>query len=250
MKKSLRVLLIEDSEDDARLIIRHLQRGGYDVVHERADTLEAMNDALDRRAWDVVIADYNLPRFSGLEALENLREKGKDLPAIIVSGTIGEDTAVTTLKAGANDYLMKNNLRRLIPAIEREMADAEMRRKRKQSEEALRKSEKKFRNIINSSPMGMHMYQLEPDGRLVFTGANPAADKLLGVDNSQFIGKTIEEAFPPLADTEIPERYRLAASEGKPWSSGQVDYGHERYNHTFHHRYKAPDTQRNQWKWQ
>lgn len=94
----------------------------------------------------------------------------------------------------------------------------------KQVEEALRESEKKFRNIIESSPMGMHMYRLEPDGRLIFTGANPSADALLGVDNSQFIGKTIEEAFPPLAETEIPERYRLAAGKGIPWETEQIAY--------------------------
>lgn len=95
---------------------------------------------------------------------------------------------------------------------------------RKQVEEALRESEKKFRNIIESSPMGMHMYQLEADGRLVFTGANPSADALLGVENSQFIGKTIEEAFPPLKDTEVPERYRLAAGKGIPWETEQIAY--------------------------
>jgi PAS domain S-box-containing protein len=98
---------------------------------------------------------------------------------------------------------------------------------RKQAEEALRESEEKFRNIVESSPMGMHMYQLEPDGRLVFSGANPAADTKLGVDNSQFVGKTIEEAFPPLADTEVPQRYREAAAEGTPWYTEQITYEDE-----------------------
>ncbi|MGD8415007.1 MAG: PAS domain S-box protein, partial [Candidatus Latescibacterota bacterium] len=93
--------------------------------------------------------------------------------------------------------------------------------------EALVESERKFRTIIQSSPMGVHMYELMPDGRLVFIGANPAADAMLGVDNTQFIGKTIEEAFPPMADTEIPERYRLAASEGTPWRTSQVNYEDE-----------------------
>jgi PAS domain S-box-containing protein len=98
---------------------------------------------------------------------------------------------------------------------------------RKQAEEALRESEEKFRNIVESSPMGIHMYQLEPDGRLVFSGANPAADTKLGVDNSQFVGKTIEEAFPPLADTEVPQRYREAAAEGTPWYTEQITYEDE-----------------------
>ncbi len=94
----------------------------------------------------------------------------------------------------------------------------------KQMEEALRESEKKFRNIIEAIPLGMHMYQLEPDGRLLFIGANPAADQILGVDNHQFVGKSIEEAFPALAKTEIPEQYRLVASSGQVWQTDQIVY--------------------------
>ncbi len=85
-------------------------------------------------------------------------------------------------------------------------------------------SERRAANLIEASPMGVHMYDLQSDGRLVFVGANPAADRLLGVDNSQFVGKTIEEAFPPLRDTEVPERYRRAAANGEPWVTQQVDY--------------------------
>ncbi len=104
---------------------------------------------------------------------------------------------------------------------------------RKLGEEALRQSEKKFRNIVESSPMGMHLYRLEPDGRLVFIGANPAADRLLGLDNSQFIGKTIEEAFPPLKDSEVPSRYRLAAEKGEPWRTEQIEYEDQRIKGAF-----------------
>jgi PAS domain S-box-containing protein len=95
---------------------------------------------------------------------------------------------------------------------------------RVQAEEALLESETRFRNIVESTPLGMHMYQLEPGRRLVFTGANPAADEILGVDNAQFVGQTIEQAFRALAETDVPERYRLAASEGVPWHSEQIDY--------------------------
>jgi len=98
---------------------------------------------------------------------------------------------------------------------------------------ALVESERKFGNVIQASPMGVHMYELESDGRLVFVGANPAADALLGVDNAQFIGKTVEEAFPPMADTEIPERYRRAASEGTPWRTSQVNYEDEQITGAF-----------------
>ncbi len=95
---------------------------------------------------------------------------------------------------------------------------------RVRAEQTLKESEKRFRNIIESIPLGMHMYQLEPDGRLVFTGANPAADEILGIENSQFVGKTIEEAFPGLAETEAPEHYRIAAAEGVAWQSEQINY--------------------------
>lgn len=104
---------------------------------------------------------------------------------------------------------------------------------KKRAEEALRESEEKFRSIIDSSPMGMHMYELKNDGNLVFTGANPAADRILGVDNSLFIGKTIKEAFPPLAETEVPKRYRQAALEGIPWQTEQIDYQDEKIRGAF-----------------
>lgn len=99
---------------------------------------------------------------------------------------------------------------------------------RREAAEKLRASEQTFRSIVESSPMGIHQYKLEPDGRLVFVGANPAADQLLGLKNEQFIGMTIEEAFPPLAETEVPERYRKAAAEGRSWHSEQIEYADER----------------------
>ena len=95
---------------------------------------------------------------------------------------------------------------------------------RRKAEALLRESESRMRSIVESSPVGMHLYRLEPDGRLVFTGANPAADRILGVGNSVFIGKTIEEAFPPLKDTEIPERYRDVARFGKSWQTDNIEY--------------------------
>jgi PAS domain S-box-containing protein len=104
---------------------------------------------------------------------------------------------------------------------------------RKKAEEAIKESEEKFRNIVQSTPMGMHMYQLEQDGGLVFAGANPAADRILGVDNQQFVGKTIEEAFPPLKDTVVPEKYKLAAEKGGGWDTEQIDYEDEKIKGAF-----------------
>ncbi len=135
MSKSLNLLIVEDSEDDALLLLRELRRGGYDPVSERVETPEAMKRALETRQWDIIIADYVLPKFTGLDALSLLRESGLDLPFIIVSGNIGEDIAVGAMKAGAHDYIIKGNLARLVPAVERELREAEGRHASKRVEE-------------------------------------------------------------------------------------------------------------------
>src|SRR5712692_3394609 len=126
--KPLRVLIVEDSEDDAMLLVRELRHGGFEPTWERIETATAMIAALDREPWDLAIADFTMPSFGGTEALALLRARDPDLPFIFVSGTIGEDVAVDAMKAGAHDYIMKGNLRRLVPAIERELGEAAMRR--------------------------------------------------------------------------------------------------------------------------
>lgn len=134
MNRPLRVLLVEDSEDDAQLILRELRRGGFEADFERVETADAMRTALKVREWDLVISDYHMPQFSAPAALELLKAGGTDIPFIIVSGTIGEETAVAALKAGAHDFLIKSKLARLLPAIERELREAESRRERRQLE--------------------------------------------------------------------------------------------------------------------
>jgi signal transduction histidine kinase len=127
---SLRALLVEDSEDDALLLARHLERGGYELDVERVETAETFERALDQGGWDVVLSDYVLPGYSGLDALKAVRERELDVPFIIVSGHIGEETAVEAMKAGADDYVMKSNLVRLAPAVERELRDSRLRQLR------------------------------------------------------------------------------------------------------------------------
>ncbi len=139
MKKDLQILLVEDSEDDALLLLRELQRHGYEPVIERVETAGELEAAISSRNWDIIISDYVMPAFSGLDALRMIRDSGLDLPFIIVSGKIGEETAVDLMKAGAHDYILKGNLARLAPAIEREMQEAEVRRKRIEAEDTLRK---------------------------------------------------------------------------------------------------------------
>lgn len=137
MTKTLRVLIIEDSEDDTQLLLNHLHRAGYETVWKRVETAEAMNVALERGPWDIVLSDYTMPSFSGLEALRLLQEKELDIPFVMVSGTIGEDTAVAAMKAGAHDYIMKNNTARLIPAVEREIKEAELRCEYRRAQERI-----------------------------------------------------------------------------------------------------------------
>jgi diguanylate cyclase (GGDEF)-like protein len=134
---TLRLLLIEDSPDDLALVVMELTRGGYDVDFDRVDTPDALVAALERQSWDIVVADYTMPGFTGTAALTLLRQHDADLPFIFVSGTIGEDAAVAAMRTGAHDYLMKGSLKRLIPAVERELRDAGVRRERRRVEARL-----------------------------------------------------------------------------------------------------------------
>ncbi len=138
MDSLLRVLVVEDSETDCRLLIRELQRGGYTPEFERVETAEEMAAALGSKAWDIVISDHSLPGFSAPAALEVLKKASLDLPFIIVSGSIGEEAAVGAMKAGAHDYVMKDNLARLTPAVQRELGEARVRQGKRQAEEDLR----------------------------------------------------------------------------------------------------------------
>ena len=138
MGKPLRVLMVEDSEDDVLLMIRALKKGGYDPVYERVETAMAMREALQKKTWDVILCDYKMPQFSGLAAISLLTETSMDIPLIIVSGTIGEELAAECMRLGAHDYIIKSNLSRLSSAIERELKNAESRREQKRSQEARR----------------------------------------------------------------------------------------------------------------
>ena len=120
MSNKLRVLIVEDSEDDTMIVLRELRNYGYDLEYERVDSREAMEDALVDEKWDIVISDYAMPNFDGIRALKLMQERGNDLPFILVSGTIGEDVAVNAMKAGVNDYILKGNLSRLSSAVKRE----------------------------------------------------------------------------------------------------------------------------------
>jgi two-component system sensor histidine kinase UhpB len=206
MSMALRVLLVEDSEDDALLLVRMLRRGGYDPAWERVETASAMEAALDGRSWDLVISDHSMPTFSSVAALGLLRRKGfVDLPFIIVSGRIGEDAAVSAMKAGAHDYLMKDNLARLNSAIERELRDAEVRRERRQAEE-------KYRSIFENAIEGI--FQSTVDGR--FLTANPAMARMLGYESPEELLGAISNISDQLyvEPGHREEFYQLALRDG------------------------------------
>ncbi len=155
MSKPLRVLIVEDSEDDTELILNQLERGGYAPIYQRVDNAVTMTTALEQQQWDVVLADHSLPRFDATTALALLQEKGQDLPFIIVSGNINDEIAVGAMKAGAHDYLMKGNLSRLVPAIERELQEAASRRDRTLIQSELKDSQDRWQLALSGTNDGI-----------------------------------------------------------------------------------------------
>jgi len=186
MGKPLRVLIVEDSEDDALLLIFELRRGNYSPISRRVETVEAMQKALDEETWDLVVSDYVLPGFSGLEALKLVRRTGLDLPFIILSGKIGEDTAVNAMKEGANDYLIKGNTSRLIPAIEREMQEAEVRRRRREAEAALVRSERRYKRLVAAVTDYIYTVTIN-DGSVVKTSHGPGCLSVTGYSHEDYM---------------------------------------------------------------
>jgi two-component system cell cycle sensor histidine kinase/response regulator CckA len=186
MKEPLRALIIEDSETDAELLLLELRRSGYEVSHERVQTAEALIGAL-QWTWDIVLSDYSMPGFSGLEALRILKESRADIPFIIISGTIGEDTAVAALKGGADDFLVKGKFGRLIPAIERSRREHAARVAQRAAEQALRESEERYRRIIETT--NECVWLLDADGRIEFE--NGRAAELLAGSAPEILGERL-----------------------------------------------------------
>jgi PAS domain S-box-containing protein len=193
MKTPLRLLNVEDNADDALLIERELRRHGYEVVSERVETASALQAALARQPWDLVIADYLLPGFSGLAALELLKASGHDIPFILVSGTIGEQTAVAAMKAGAQDYLMKDQLARLGPSVDRELREAEMRQARRRMETELQESEERFKRAFMNAPFPLILHA--EDGEIL--KVNQTWEELSGYAHAEIptIAAWVERAY-------------------------------------------------------
>src|SRR5512140_267168 len=212
----LRVLIVEDSENDALLLELELQRTGYETACVRVDTKEAMAQALATQPFDLVIADYVMPRFNGLEALSLARNQGLDIPFIIVSGHITDNTAVAAMKAGAHDYVMKDNLARLGPAVQREIREAEMRRERRRSDEKL-KVEQMFREAIEKSvPSGITVVDL--DGRQSYV--NPGFCAMAGWTEKELLGARPPFVYWPPEEIEAITEALTRFSQGTAPSGG------------------------------
>jgi PAS domain S-box-containing protein len=192
MSEPLNVLIIEDSESDAALAVRLLGKAGYDVHDRRVETAGEMQAALQEQTWDVVICDYRLPQFDAPAALAVLQATGLDIPFIVVSGTIGEESVVAMMKAGAHDYLMKDRLMRLAPAVERELREAHVRRERKQAEEALAQEQYLMQALMDNIPD--YIYFKDRESR--FIRINKAHAQSFGLnDPVQAVGKTDFDFF-------------------------------------------------------
>ena len=189
MANLLRVLIVEDNDDDRQLLVMELQYGNYDLVHDCVAGAVEMRAALACGVWDVVISDYAMPGFSAIEALRIVQERGLDLPFIIISGVIGEDTAVEMMKSGAHDCLSKSNFKRLLPAVERELREAAARREHRLAEQALRDSEARFRSIFNQAAMGIVHGSL--DGRFLLI--NDRFCDMLGYSRDELLGMTFQQ---------------------------------------------------------
>ena len=209
MATTLNVLIVEDSEDDALLVVNGLRRGGYDPRWERVDSPEGMREALARRTWDLVISDYLMPQFDGFAALDSYKTSGQDAPFIIVSGNIGEDIAVAAMRAGAHDYIMKDNLRRLVPAVDRELREVDVRRARKAAQDELSEATALLEKVFSITQV-MVAYM---DASFDFFRVNPAYARAYGREPQDFQGKNYFALFPDPADETV---FRDVIETGQP----------------------------------
>lgn len=198
MLTSLKVLMVEDSIDDELLILRTLRKGGFAPESLRVETADQMAAALRGQSWDVVLCDFKLPQFDGLDAIALVYELDLDIPILLVSGSIGEEMAVECMRRGADDYIMKDNLSRLCPAIHRELAEAQSRAKRRQAEAALKISEEKFKTIADYTINWESWFA--PDGKYLWV--NPAVKRLTGYSAAEVL------AMPDFISVMIAEEHR------------------------------------------
>ncbi len=215
MKQQLHVLMVEDSEDDAILLTHHLQHGDFEVKSERVQTADSFVSALESREWDAILCDYRMPNFNGLQALNIVKERGIDAPFIFVSGTMGEETAVEAMKAGAHDYVMKNNLTRLISAVARELHEAKIRKERKQAEDTVKKMQILLDEIQRITKVGGWEYDVAT-ARVTWTDE---VYNIYGVSKDYNPQSPDEDItfYAPEDQGLVNQAFKQAVEEGRPY---------------------------------
>ncbi|HYO78019.1 MAG TPA: PAS domain S-box protein [Thermoanaerobaculia bacterium] len=210
----MRLLLVEDNPYDAELTIAELRRFGFAVEYERVDTIAALTAALDRGSWSAILSDFNLPAFNGRDALDIVRQRDREIPFIVVSGTLGEERAVDIIRAGANDYVSKDRLSRLGPALERELRDVQLREERRTLFTALRRSEDRYRRVFENAPVGVAIST--PDG--VLLAANRRFSEIVGKSTQEIVGRRMSHFTSDAhAAARNPERteQRIVRNDGE-----------------------------------
>ncbi|MCE5211561.1 MAG: response regulator, partial [Deltaproteobacteria bacterium] len=190
----LRALVVDDSEDDVLLIIRTLQKGGYKIQFERVETAQTMKKALREKQWDIILCDYKMPDFSAPSAISLLKKEAQiNIPFIIISGVIGEEAAIDCMRMGAHDYIMKGNLSRLCPAINREIQDAKSREEQRHTKEKLQYEEQLFSTFTEQDPDLIIL--VNKDFQITYT--NPAVENFLGIKKKEIIGSKVYNYLHP-----------------------------------------------------
>ena len=212
----LRILHLEDSPADAELVHAMLEAGGIDCEIVRADTASSFASALETGSFNLILADFALPSFGGIEGLELARKVCPEIPFLFVSGSMGEEVAIETLKKGATDYVLKNRLARLVPAIERALEESRTRERRQEAEEALRASEARYRLLFENNPQPMWVFDSET---LAFLAVNSAACHHYGYSRDEFLGMTIRDIRPP---EDVPELFSGLATEPREYQPARV----------------------------
>ena len=228
MAETLRLLQVEDSESDAELVLRLLRKAGYEVHAKRVDAPADMRAALDGEAWDVIIADHRMGQFDAPGALKILHETGRDIPFIVASGSIGEELAVTMMKSGAHDYVLKNNLARLAPAVDREIREARTRRERNEAEKNLRDSEERLALAIEATQLGTFDY-LPRTGKMIWSdltrrhfGLAPGvpisfdiALRAVHPEDREYAARTVQALLQPGSDGHWAAEFRTLGAEDR-----------------------------------
>src|SRR5437762_2715967 len=221
MKRTLRILIIEDSEEDTPVLVRRLERSGFTPIWKRVDTIESLRTALAQETWDIAFSDYSMPGLGIREALALVKERGPDLPFIVLSGTIKDEDAVALLNAGAQDYVPKDNLSRLIPVVERELRSAQVRRERGEIEKVQRENQARKNAILDSALDAI--VTIDHEGKIFEW--NRGAEKTFGFRRADVLGRKMAELIIPPG---LREQYGqglahyLATGEG-PWLGQRIE---------------------------